>query len=57
MCTLGSTGASSQENGAAECCLGFGHVPADPLKQTPFPGVTLAAEGVLSVAGVSFIEG
>lgn len=54
MSTLGSTGASSQEKGAAEWCLEFGHVPADPLNQRPPPAVPLAAEGVFGVPGVSF---
>lgn len=46
LCTLGSTGASLQEYGAAECCLEFGNVPADPLKQRPLPAGMLVAEGV-----------
>lgn len=57
LCTLGCMGASSRENGAAECCSEFGNVPADPLKQRPLLAGTLASEGVFGVPGVPFIEG
>lgn len=57
LCTFGSTGASSQENGAADCCLVFGHVPAKALKQRPLLADTLAAGCVFGGPGLPFIEG